>query len=106
MGQALETSIGPSVAIWADSSGRRNTVFVGRQNQLIKRLCRRLPIEGLAGPRVEGSRHSGNSLRIVHAEIGTFWEILAQQPVSVLVGATLPRAVGIAEVDLDARVDF
>src|SRR5437764_1263372 len=55
---------------------------------------------------VKRLRHVGNSLRIVHAEIGTFWEILAQQPVSVLVGATLPRAVGIAEVDLDARVDF
>src|SRR5438045_414455 len=72
-------------AYWADSSGRRNTVFAGRQNQLIKRLCRRFPVEGLAGPPVEGSGHSGNFLGTVHAEIGAFREILAQQPVGVLV---------------------
>src|SRR3974390_2319890 len=42
----------------------------------------------------------------MHAEIGAFWKILAQQSVGVLVGAALPWAVGIAEVDLDASIDL
>src|SRR3954468_22175532 len=42
----------------------------------------------------------------MRAEIGAFWEILAQQSVGVLVGATLPWAVRIAEIDLDASVDL
>src|SRR6516165_4211962 len=40
------------------------------------------------------------------AEIGAFWKILAQQSVGVLVGAALPWAVRIAEIDLDASVDL
>src|SRR5215472_5682536 len=42
----------------------------------------------------------------MHAEIGAFWKILAQQSVGVLVGAALTGAVRIAEIDLDASVDF
>src|SRR5215211_5602344 len=40
------------------------------------------------------------------AEVGAFREVLPQQPVGVLVRAALPRAVGIAEVDVDACVDL
>src|SRR5205807_10230064 len=32
-------------------------------------------------------------------------EVLAQQPVGVLVRSALPRTAGIAEVDLDAAID-
>src|SRR5690242_1322568 len=42
----------------------------------------------------------------MHAEIGAFWKVLAQQSVGVLVGAALPWAVRIAEIDLDASVDL
>ena len=35
-----------------------------------------------------------------------FWKILAQRSVGVLVGAALPWAVRIAEIDLDASVDL
>src|SRR5258708_34240030 len=41
----------------------------------------------------------------MHAEIGAFWEVLAQQPVGVLVRAALPGAMGIAEVDGKPGVD-
>ena len=41
----------------------------------------------------------------MHAEIGAFREVLAQQPVGVLVRAALPGAVGIAEVDLKTSID-
>src|SRR6476661_2164420 len=42
----------------------------------------------------------------MRAEIGALWKILAQQSVGVLVGAALPWAVRIAEIDLDASVDL
>src|SRR6516165_9733543 len=42
----------------------------------------------------------------MHAEIGAFWKILAQQPVGVLVGAALPWAVRIAEINLHASIDL
>ena len=73
---------------------------------MVKCLCGRFPIKRLAGPGVEGGRYGGNLLGAVHAEIGAFGQVLAQQPVGVLVGAALPRAVRIAKVDLYARVDL
>jgi hypothetical protein len=42
----------------------------------------------------------------VDAQVGAFGEVLAQQPIGILVGAALPWALRIAEVDLDSRVDF
>src|SRR3954468_24515399 len=41
----------------------------------------------------------------MHAEVGALREVLAQQPVGVLVRAALPGAVGIAEVDAKPSVD-
>jgi len=41
----------------------------------------------------------------VRAQVGALREVLAQQPVGVLVRAALPRAVRVAEVDRHARVD-
>ena len=38
-------------------------------------------------------------------EVGAFWEVLAEESVGVLVGASLPGAVRVAEVDLEAGVD-
>jgi hypothetical protein len=38
--------------------------------------------------------------------IGALGEVLAQQPVGVLVGATLPGRVRVAEVDVDVDVDL
>src|ERR1700758_2526320 len=73
---------------------------------MIKRLCRRLPSKRLSGPCVEGGRHGRNVVGAMHAEIDAFWKILAQQSVGVLVGAALPWAVRIAEIDLDASVDL
>ena len=56
---------------WVDSSGHRNTVFVGLWNPLVKRLCGRLPAERLSGSGVEGGGHCGDLLVAVHAQIGT-----------------------------------
>src|SRR6202041_3735438 len=60
----------------------------------------------LSGPRVEGGGHGCNLVGAVHAEIGPFGEVLAEQSVSVLVGAALPWAVRIAEIDSHARLDL
>src|SRR6476620_5461086 len=88
----------------ADSSGRRNMMFVGRPKQLIKCLGRCFPCKRLSGTGVEGGCHGCNRLGAVHAEVGAFGKVLAQQPIGVLVAAALPWAVRIAEVDLYAGV--
>src|SRR5665213_2146534 len=40
------------------------------------------------------------------AQVCAFREVLPQQPVGVLVCATLPRASWVAKVDLDSRIDL
>ena len=65
-----------------------------------------MPSKRFSGPCVEGGHHSRNVVSAVRAEIGALWKILAQQSVDVLVGAALPWAVRITEIDLDASVDL
>src|SRR5271170_8213793 len=85
---------------WADSNGRRNGLFVGRLQQRVKHLGGRSPVESLARPRVEGGCHRRDLVGAMHAQVCTFREVLAQQPVGVLVRGALPRALRIAEVNL------
>src|SRR5215211_7045045 len=68
-------------------------------------LCWGSPAEGLAGSAVEGSSDGGEVAGAVLAEVGALGEILAQQAVGVLVGAPLPGAVRVTEVDRQAGVD-
>ena len=56
------------------------------------------------GAPIEFISHGIELLLAVAAQIGALGEILAQQPIRVLVVAPLSRAVGIAEVHLHARV--
>ncbi len=42
------------------------------------------------------------SLR-VYRQVGSFGEVLSEQTIGVLVGATLPRTPRIAEVNIDVR---
>ena len=90
----------------ADSNGRRNTDSVDLPQPFVKRLCRGFPAQRLSRPCVEGGCHGGDLLGAVRTQIGAFREVLTQQSVGVLVGATLPWAVRIAEVDLDACIDL
>ena len=55
--------------------------------RLVKRLSGRLLAERLARPGVEGHGHRGEVVRAVQAQVGALREILAQQPVGVLVRA-------------------
>src|SRR3954465_10665282 len=88
-----------------ESSCRRNTAYVGCSEELVESLGRCSPAQGLSRPAVEGDRHGCQVVGAVHAEVGALREVLAQQPVGVLVRAALPGAVGIAEVDLKTGVD-
>src|SRR5215212_7534152 len=86
------------------STGRRNTSLTGSQHG-VEGLGRCPPAEGLAGPGVERRGHGREVVRAVEAQVGAFREVLPQQTVGVLVRAALPRAVGVAEVDLNAGLD-
>ncbi len=90
---------------WADSTGRRNRGHITRFQEKRESFCRRLPTESFAGPTVECYRHGFDVMRAVTTEIRALAKILAQQPVGVLVGAALPWAVRIAEVDVKAGSD-
>src|SRR3954453_17635551 len=91
-------------AYWADSRGRRNSC-VRRSQQLVKGLGRCSPPERLTRPAVQRRGHGGKSFRPVHAQVSALGEVLPQKPVGVLVRPTLPGAVRVAEVDLQASVD-
>jgi hypothetical protein len=64
-----------------------------------------LPSECLARPVVEGSRDRVELVLVVAGQVGPLREVLAQQPVRVLIGAPLPGTVWVAEVDRDAGFD-
>src|SRR4051794_15299038 len=90
----------------ADSVGRRNTSCMAYSEKFVESFRRRFPTKGFSGPGVECKGHGLKVIGAMCAEIGALWKVLAQQPVGVLVGAALPRAVRITEVDLHVRVDF
>src|SRR5215211_8057706 len=92
-------------ASWVDSSGRRNTACVTGSEELVQSLGRCFPAERPSRPAVEGDRHGREVVGAVRAEVSALWEVLAQQPVGVLVRAALPGAMRIAEVDLKTGVD-
>ena len=48
---------------------------------------------------------AARSSAVCLAQVGASGEVLAQQPVGVLVGPALPRALRIAEVDRQAGLD-
>lgn len=81
----------------ADSSGRRNELCE------LLRWCQ--IAEGLAWSAVETALDPAKICGGDLGQVGAFREVLAQEPVGVLVRAALPRRVGVAEVDGDAGGD-
>src|SRR6202158_3732751 len=87
------------------STGRRTAASLCRAYHSGKSLARRTPAEALTGSGVECK---GGGLKVVgtmHTQICALREVLSQQTVCVLVGAALPWALGIAEVDMQPCVD-
>ena len=75
------------------------------RQQFVECLCWSLPSEGFAGAGVEFGGDVVEVFAGVHGQVGALGEVLAQQAVGVLVGAALPWAVRVGEVDLNAGVD-
>ena len=74
----------------------------------IEHLCedlkRRAERMGCARSAVEAVGDGIEFVLAVQRQVGALGQVLAQQPIGVLAGAALPRAVGVAEVDLHARL--
>ena len=72
---------------------------------LVERLGGCPPAEGLARPAVERGSNCFEILSGVSREVRTFREVLSEQPVGVLIGSSLPRALRVTEIHLQAAVD-
>src|SRR5450432_1388176 len=77
----------------AGSTGRRNTG--------VKSLCWGFKLQGLTWSFVELTSHFVQIGLRMHRQVGAFWKVLSQQAVGVLVRPALPRALRIAEVNID-----
>jgi hypothetical protein len=64
-----------------------------------------LPAEGFAGPVVEGESNGLDLIGLPSREVGALGEVLTKESVRVLVGAALPGAVRVGEVDLQPVAD-
>jgi hypothetical protein len=84
----------------ADSSRRRNALFFDMLKALVNRLGRCFPAQRFARSAIERCGNGREHIGAMCAQIGTFRKVLAQQPFGILVGAALPRALWVAEVDL------
>ena len=78
---------------------------IGRQELQVlgQHLYGEFPAQGLARPRVQQVSDLIEPLLSHQRQVRSLGQILAQQPVGVLVAAPLPGAVGVGEVDLHAR---
>src|SRR5580692_819205 len=80
--------------LWVASS-------TGRCNTSVKSLSRGLECQSLAWSFIELTCHFVQMSLRVDRQVGPLWEVLPQQTIGVLVGAALPRALRIAEVNVD-----
>src|SRR6478735_7778416 len=77
----------------AGSTGRRNTG--------IKSLCWGFKLQGLTWSFVELTSHFVQIGLRMHRQVGAVRKVLSQQTIGVLIRAALPRALRVAEVDID-----
>jgi hypothetical protein len=75
---------------------------LGRE-QFVQTLGWGFPVERLAWAAVEFGGDRVEVVAGVHGQVGALGEVLPQQAVGVLVGAALPRAGRVAEMDRDVR---
>src|ERR671919_623790 len=73
---------------------------------LVEGLGGGAPAERLAGSGVECGGDGLDVVAVPAGEVGALGEVLAQEAVGVLVGAALPWAVWVGEVDGETGVDF
>src|SRR3974390_1197440 len=73
----------------------------GRRNTSVKSLCWGFKSQGLAWSLVELACHFVQMGLCVHRQGRSLRKVLSQQTIGVLIGTTLPRALRIAEVNID-----
>jgi len=91
---------------WADSTGRRNTFDYILFEQLVESFGGSSPAEGFAWSCVQSMRDRAQLIDAVLAEIRALWKVLSQQAVGIFVAPALPRALWVAEVDFQPRIDL
>ena len=94
----LQTFAMPSLSVRlapATSTGRCNTG--------VKFFCRGFKAQRLARPVIQLPCHLVQLRLRVYRQIGSLGEILPEQAVGVLVGASLPWTARFTEVDIDVR---
>src|SRR5262249_32211149 len=100
VGAPIRRNLGTFGCVWAADRGslKRST------QQGLHLLSWRTPLERFSRAAVE---LGGDLVKLdlaARTQVELARQVLTEQPVGVLVGSTLPRRVGIAEVDLDAGV--
>ena len=75
---------------------------MGRCNTGLEFTCRSFKAQSFSRALIEAQGYLVEIGLRIAGQVGFLREVLSQQPVGVLVGAALPRALRIAEVDLDA----
>jgi hypothetical protein len=100
------------IAVQSDANASEGSARCGARSWLISSsqdlvecFGWRSPAERLSRSAVEGDSHGVELSLRVSADVRTFGKVLPQQPVSVLVGSTLPRTLRIAEIDFQSGVD-
>ena len=73
----------------------------GRCNTSVKSFCRRFKVQRLSWSLVELTRYFIQMSLRVYRQVRSLGEVLSQQSIGVLIGATLPRTLRIAEVDIN-----
>jgi len=93
---------GVDIYFWAVSTGHGDTML---RDQLLEDLDRLPPLQRLAWSTIQFCRYSIKFLLSIQGQVSAFRVILPEQPVGVLVEATLPRRVRVAEVDGQTGAD-
>lgn len=88
-----------------DSTVRRNTFYNILLEQPVESFCRCLPTECFTRARVQGMGNGAQLGSSMLAEIRSLWKTPAEQTVGVLIAATLPWALRVAEVDLETGIN-
>ena len=79
--RVVHCSTDPEVAGWWS---------VGTLKELTDEVCWSLPAECLSGPVVDLRGNFSEPFGAVNGKVGAFGEVLSEQPVHILVGATFP----------------
>jgi hypothetical protein len=96
-----------ATVIWPSRRNSSNASAGVFQPRVLRGLVRRNSTQNRRSFRGSGHQcYCLESILAVGAQVSAFRKILAQQPVCVLVCATLPRAMRVAKIDVQAGIDL